>query len=215
MITLTRPDLAIRLIQHRPKVVQSDPRQLRSHQERPSDPLSPVYFEFDKASDPLVREVASMLAYLAMKRAGSYGAVVGVPHAANRFAAVIAKEQRVPQYFLDKVVEDGKRRICARPGEPLPQCTALVVEDVLTTGGSSVAAIDALTRAGATATHVVAVIDREQGGRTALASRGISCLAIWRMRELLDFWSAAHLINPDWHCRILAYLDQFLAGQTN
>ena len=49
----------------------------------------------------------------------------------------------------------------------------VVVEDVVTTGGSSLKAIERIEEAGMTVAGVVAVIDRMEGGREAFAAKGI------------------------------------------
>jgi orotate phosphoribosyltransferase len=48
-----------------------------------------------------------------------------------------------------------------------------IVEDTVTTGGSSVAAIDAARAAGAIVTHAFALVDRGEGGADAFARAGV------------------------------------------
>ncbi len=54
----------------------------------------------------------------------------------------------------------------------------VVVEDVITSGGSALQAIAAVEDAGATVLGVLAVVDREQGGRAAIEAAGhdVVCL---------------------------------------
>jgi orotate phosphoribosyltransferase len=59
-----------------------------------------------------------------------------------------------------------QRRIEGPPLEPADRC--LVVEDVVTTGGSTVAAIEAVRAAGLPICGVLAVLDRLAGGATAI-----------------------------------------------
>lgn len=54
-----------------------------------------------------------------------------------------------------------------RQGDPV-----VVVEDVITTGGSALKAIEALAESGARVLGILAVVDREEGGRTALEAAG-------------------------------------------
>lgn len=64
--------------------------------------------------------------------------------------------------------------------------TVVVIEDVITTGGSAQRAIGALHGAGAQVLGVLAVVDREEGGREALANaNGIPVLALTTISELL------------------------------
>jgi orotate phosphoribosyltransferase len=60
----------------------------------------------------------------------------------------------------------------------------VVVEDVVTTGGSSMQAIAAVTALGCEVRKVLAVVDREEGGREALLKAGYALDAIFTAREL-------------------------------
>ncbi len=62
----------------------------------------------------------------------------------------------------------------------------VVVEDVVTTGGSSLEAIGAIREAGAEVSRVLAIVDREQGGRERLAKAGCRLEAIFTASELLE-----------------------------
>lgn len=53
-----------------------------------------------------------------------------------------------------------------------PGDRVVVVEDVTTSGGSALAAIDAIESAGGTVVHVVSVIDRLAGARGLFSARG-------------------------------------------
>lgn len=61
---------------------------------------------------------------------------------------------------------------------------AVIVEDVATTGGSAMKAIDAVEAAGATVVHVVAVLDRLSGAAEAFASRGVPFSSLLTIRDL-------------------------------
>jgi orotate phosphoribosyltransferase len=60
----------------------------------------------------------------------------------------------------------------------------LLVEDVVTTGGASLTALDLLQAAGATVVQVVAVVDREQGGREKFAERKVPFAALFTATDL-------------------------------
>ncbi|MFL5581602.1 MAG: orotate phosphoribosyltransferase [Gemmatimonadaceae bacterium] len=55
-----------------------------------------------------------------------------------------------------------------------------VVEDVITTGGSALRAAEAVRAAGGEVAGVLAVVDREEGGREALEAAGFPVLALAR-----------------------------------
>ena len=62
--------------------------------------------------------------------------------------------------------------------------SVVVVEDVITSGESASKAIAAVEEAGGQVLGILAVVDREEGGRGALESRGRSVLALTTVREL-------------------------------
>jgi len=67
-----------------------------------------------------------------------------------------------------------------------PGDSVVVVEDVITTGGSTIQAIDAIEEAGGHVTFVLALVDREEGGREAIEQRGHVVVAVFTRRDLAD-----------------------------
>lgn len=61
----------------------------------------------------------------------------------------------------------------------------VVVEDVITTGGSALNAVDAVRAEGGTVLGVLAVVDREEGGREALEAAGLSVRSLVLASELV------------------------------
>lgn len=60
-----------------------------------------------------------------------------------------------------------------------------VIEDVITTGGSALRAVEAVRNAGGRVSGVLALVDREEGGRKALEQAGLPVIALVRASELL------------------------------
>jgi orotate phosphoribosyltransferase len=58
-------------------------------------------------------------------------------------------------------------------GPVLPGESAVIVEDVVTTGGSSLLAIDRVVDFGAKVVQVAAIVDRMEGGAAAFRERGV------------------------------------------
>ena len=67
------------------------------------------------------------------------------------------------------------------PGE-----TVCLVEDVVTSAGAAIDAIEALRAAGLTCRTAICVVDREEGGADALARHGVRLRPLFRARELLE-----------------------------
>ena len=64
------------------------------------------------------------------------------------------------------------------------ECVCLV-EDVVTSGGAALSAIEALREAGLTCRTAVCVVDREEGGADALARLAVRLRPLFRASELL------------------------------
>jgi len=60
----------------------------------------------------------------------------------------------------------------------------LLVEDVVTTGGAALAAVDELRRTGVEVVGALAVVDREQGGPAAFAERGVPFQSLFTRTSL-------------------------------
>ncbi|HEY8175909.1 MAG TPA: orotate phosphoribosyltransferase [Gemmatimonadaceae bacterium] len=66
----------------------------------------------------------------------------------------------------------------------------VIVEDVITTGGSAARAVEAVTREGAIPVGVLALVDREEGGREKLESLGLRVFALTTATEILPHIAA-------------------------
>lgn len=62
----------------------------------------------------------------------------------------------------------------------------VVVEDVVTTGGSALRACEAVEAEGGTVLGVIALVDRESGGREAVEARGYGVWTLFGVGELLE-----------------------------
>ena len=59
-----------------------------------------------------------------------------------------------------------------------------LIEDVVTSGGEAIAAVEALREAGLECRTVICVVDREEGGADELARRAARLMALFRAGEL-------------------------------
>lgn len=75
------------------------------------------------------------------------------------------------------------RRIegCFEPG-----ARVVIAEDVITTGGSALEAAQAVRDEGGSVLGVLAVVDREEGGRAAIEHAGLSVHALVRIGQLVE-----------------------------
>ena len=114
--------------------------------------------------------------------------VGGLTLGADPVAYAIAHAARRAGRSIDAftVRKDAKghglgRRIegCLTAGDPV-----VVVEDVITTGHSALEAVAQVRQAGGQVLGVLAVVDREEGGRETIAADGVVATALVRASEL-------------------------------
>ena len=67
-----------------------------------------------------------------------------------------------------------------------PGNTVIVVDDVITTGGSTLKAIDAIEREGGKVAFALVLVDREEGGRQAIEARGVHVISLFTRTTLLE-----------------------------
>jgi orotate phosphoribosyltransferase len=70
-------------------------------------------------------------------------------------------------------------------GPFLPSDSVVVVEDVITSGGSALKAIDAVRSAGATVIGVLSLVDREEGGRERIEVNGYAVRSLALASEII------------------------------
>jgi orotate phosphoribosyltransferase len=116
--------------------------------------------------------------------AGVGGLTMGADPVAYAIAAAsFAGAGPIDAFSVRKQLKDhGTGRLIEgnfRPGDPV-----VVVEDVITTGESATRAIQTLEQAGGKVLGVLAVVDREEGGRRTLEARGHQVVALITAAEL-------------------------------
>jgi orotate phosphoribosyltransferase len=95
----------------------------------------------------------------------------------------LGRHTGLPCSFVRKAAKPyGTRRLAE--GAEVAGRRVLVVEDVVTSGGQIVLSAAELRRFGATVDAAVCVIDREEGGREALAAEGIALRALFTRTDL-------------------------------
>jgi orotate phosphoribosyltransferase len=96
------------------------------------------------------------------------------------YAIAVASMSSPPIVDAFSVRKEAKRHGAGRRVEGNFQAgdAVVVVEDVITTGGSSLKAIEAIREEGGTVLGILAVVDREEGGRQALEASGLETVSL-------------------------------------
>ncbi len=115
------------------------------------------------------------------------GAIGGPTIGADPIATAVAVRSRERGHPLPAFLVRGRTKDHGTgqllENAPPPGTSVVMVEDVVTTGGSTLRAIQACEGAGLRVAAVVCVVDREQGGAAALS--GYRFLPLFRRSEVL------------------------------
>lgn len=125
------------------------------------------------------------LMFAALDQLGECEAVAGVELGGCPLASAVSlvsfqQGRPLPALYVRKQVKDhgSKRRVegdkSLRAGLPV-----VLLEDVITTGGSSLSAVEALREVGANVTGIVALVDRLEGGRDAIEAAGLKLVSLF------------------------------------
>lgn len=134
-----------------------------------------------------------------------FDCLAGIPYAGLPLAVAMSLEGNRPLIYPRKEAKDygTKRQV---EGVFSTGDRALVIDDVITTGGAKVEALAPLRAAGLVVEDVLVVVDREQSGAQALAKVGLQLHSVLRVSELLGELRAAGVIDSEETDRALAFI---------
>jgi orotate phosphoribosyltransferase len=109
--------------------------------------------------------------------------LAGLELGAIPIATLLSQRSGLPAaYVRKKAKEYGTARLAE--GTAIQGKKVLVVEDVVTSGGQVVLSTKDLRALGAEVSTALCIIDREEGGREALAAAGIELVAFLNRKDL-------------------------------
>jgi len=148
-------------------------------------------FYFDMKPAMLDPEGAALMAELIMQELEGVEAdlVGGLEMGAVPLIAPVAMKSRdfgrsLPGFFVRKAVKDHgtKKRV---DGNDVAGKTVVILEDVTTTGGSALDAVQAVREAGGTVALVLTILDRGEGADAVFADVGIEFRSLFKAQEFL------------------------------
>jgi orotate phosphoribosyltransferase len=144
-------------------------------------------------------EGAALLARLVLAEARAMGAelVGGLEMGAVPIVSAVAAESyrsangggRIAGFFVrKKPKEHGVKALVEglADGQTLDGRRVMIVEDVTTTGGSIMQAVEAARAAGAEIAGVLTIVDRDEGAREAVAEHGLELMHVFSATDLAD-----------------------------
>ncbi len=144
--------------------------------------MSDTYFDkYALEADPqLLAEVTSGLLALLPE---TFDALAGLELGGVPIATMLSNQTGRPARFVRKAAKPyGTQRLAE--GGPVDGLRLVVVEDVITSGGQILRSTRQLRQRGAVVETAICVIDRESGGREALAAEAIELRALFTAQEL-------------------------------
>jgi orotate phosphoribosyltransferase/uridine monophosphate synthetase len=131
--------------------------------------------------------------------------VAGVPEGGLHLATAFSLHASIPLVYISLKERPGRKgRI---EGKFNLGDTVLIIDDLMTTGGSILETAKALEDEGLVVKDAVVLIDRDQGGRERLKSHGYQATPLLNLRVMLNFYMANGLITEEWFNKSLRYLE--------
>ncbi|MEO6945503.1 MAG: orotate phosphoribosyltransferase [Nitrobacter sp.] len=99
------------------------------------------------------------------------------------------KNQPIAAFFVRKKPKEHGARLAVEglaKGESLKGKRIVIVEDVTTTGGSAIKAVDSVREAGGEIVLVFTMVDREEGAAETFAQAGVPFRALYKASEFLN-----------------------------
>lgn len=158
--------------------------------------VSPMYIDLRRlAGFPALMGLVAD-AYVTLMRGISFDCVAALPYAALPIGTAVCMHGNWPLIYPRREAK-GYGTGAQVEGVFEAGQTALVLDDLATTGLSKLQAVSQLAEAGLQVRDMVVLIDRESGAREALAKSGFTMHAVLRFSDLLAFWEQAGLVAPE------------------
>ena len=149
---------------------------------------SPYYLDLRVVpSDPEAYKL-EIAAYEAVAKEigeNKFDVIAGVATAGVTISSPLAYELGMPMVYVRRE-EKGHGLDKLLEGFVRPGSRALVVDDLVTTGGSIVSAVEALRKSGCVVKDAAVLVDRLEGGKANLAAVGVKLNSFTDVRDLVD-----------------------------
>ncbi|MCK5686074.1 orotate phosphoribosyltransferase [bacterium] len=136
-----------------------------------------------------------------------FDVITGIPYTALPIASIIASKLKIPLIYIRKEKKDygaggkivGHYKKCDR---------CLVIDDVITTGGSKLETAEELEASGVEVKDFVVIIDRSFEGKKIMKDNGYKLHSLFNIRELLDMLRLNDVINENQVEEVLNFINK-------
>lgn len=195
---------------------------LRIHQDQPHLPYSPIYLNLrteynpkpGPLTQPLVEDMARLMAHMVRTQALEFTAIVGIPNAGDPFALALhrqfAREGKHYLYAPLEKTEIGDKRhfnvtnsaLRNNPGNQ----KVLMVDDLITGAHSKLDVRAPLLQLGVAVDDCIVFLDREQGGCTEMAHNRCAVTAVTTITYMINRYVRHRKIPAETGDLILRYI---------
>ena len=131
--------------------------------------------------------------------------VCGVPFGGLVIAEAFSLSAKVPLIYLHPHTDDLESDV---EGLYHPSQTAVIMDDLITGGGSIILTANRLRDEGLFVRDAVVLFDRQSGGRAKLEEIGIRLVSILTLEVLLNHLRSSGKIGEDWYRKSMAFFEE-------
>jgi len=157
---------------------------------------SPIYIDLRQiiTYPKLLEQIGQ--AYLPILKELKFDRIAGLPYAAIPIATAISLAGDYPMIYPRKEAKSYGTK-AEIEGEYHAGETAVIIDDLATTGGSKFEAIEKLTGAGLVVKDVVVLVDRQSGAKESLAQAGFAMHAVLTISQSLEYWEETGKVEKE------------------
>ncbi|HXF82364.1 MAG TPA: phosphoribosyltransferase [bacterium] len=156
-----------------------------------------------RAATILLQEVQTRQA-MRHPQVDPFDVVCGVPFGGLLIAEAFSLTSKVPLIYLHPRKDDFEYDV---EGIYHPSQTALVMDDLVTGGGSILVTARRLRDEGLFVHDAITLFDRQSGGRQALEREGIRLVSLLTFEVLLTYLRSSGKIGDDWFRKSMTFLE--------
>lgn len=177
-----------------------------------SERISPIYIDLRvlPSFPETFRVVIDRLARLVKKL--NIDTIAGAETAGIPLAAAIALKTGIPMVYVRKRPKDygtgSQIEGVLNKGD-----RAVLIDDLITDGGSKIVFINGIKRHGGIIGDVIVILDRGQGGEELLEKNGLKLHSLIKLRDLLAYMKENNLVTDGKFNEVIDYLDKNVSSR--
>ncbi|MBI2011609.1 hypothetical protein HYS91_02455 [Candidatus Daviesbacteria bacterium] len=179
----------------------------KHHEVTPGAALSPMYINLRSLPGNVIDQIAKVLNEIKLDERPDF--CTGIPNAAVPYAKKFSEISGIPYVaILEK--DDTPQHHQILPAGNAQKGNGkklLIVDDLITKGGSKMEAINVAEDLGYKVMGLLILIDREEGGKEVMEEKGYKIYSALTLSQLLDYYLSTKTISKDQYDETVKYLN--------